>query len=125
MRKLASNSGKASGISRNDVDKIERDMVLDLHQKTDYQQDLLTGITRDLVDTHSNLVVVTQEIKQQEGQIGRIHVNVKDTETSVKRADKNITVMTRRAICQKVLLHILAVLLFIAIVIVFIFKITK
>lgn len=118
-RKLMSNE------KINNKANVERDMILDLHQKTDYQQDLLNGITKDLVDTHNNLGTVVKEVKSQEEQIHRIKGNIQDTAVSVKKADRNITVMTRRTFCQKVLLHILVVLLFIAIGVVLILKLVK
>ncbi len=102
--------------------QVARDGINQLHARTDYQQDLIDDIGKDLVDSHSNLKNVVTEIKSQGDTIVRVQNNVADTGTSIKRADKNITKMNTRAICHKVLLHILAVLLCVACIIVLFIK---
>ena len=122
MNKLMSGS---NGISKSDARKIERDVVLDLNKNVDYQQELLNDIGRDILTANSNLNNIVTEVKTQGETINRIGVGVKDTETSVKRADKNINIMQRRNFCQKCLLHVLAVLLFIAIITSVLFKLFR
>lgn len=119
------NKGDRGGYSDSDIKKTERNAIMDLHSKTDYHGDIINSIAQDIKDSHGNLITMNREVKSQGEQIARIHVNVQDTGTSVKRADKNITIMQRRAVCQKLLLHILAVVLFLAIIIVFILKLAK
>jgi len=123
MKKLTANGG--ASVSKNDGRKAERDMVLDVNQKTDYQQDLLNDITKDIYTSHDNLQNITKEVKGQTETIHNIKKNVAETGVSVKRADKNINVMSRRNTCHKFVLHLLAVILFLGIVACLIFKLVK
>jgi capsule polysaccharide export protein KpsE/RkpR len=118
---LTSGSNRKS----DEVGKVTRGAILDLHKKTDYQGELINEIGKDLIETNKNLDHITVEIKKQGEQIVNVHANVNGIIGSVKRADKTIGVMTRREICHKILLHILAVLLFAAIVICYIIKKTS
>ena len=108
--------------SKSDVSKATRNAIIDSHKRTDYQGDLIDAIGKDLIETNNNLNHVNVEVKKQGEQIENIHKNVLETGASVKKADKTIGVMSRRNICHKILLHFLAVLLFIAIITVFIIK---
>ena len=105
-----------------EASKATRNAILDLHKKTDYQGDLIDDIGKDLIETNRNLDNINLEVKKQGEQIVRVHGQVLQTGASVKRADKTIGVMSRRNSCHKLLLHILAVLLFVSIVTVFIIK---
>jgi hypothetical protein len=71
------------------------------------------------------LETITVDVKQQGDQIGRVQKDLKDTGVSVKRTDKKVTIMNRRNFWHKCLLHFLAVLLFVAIVAVVVWKATK
>ena len=113
---------RSGNASRGDVSKAARAAIIETHKKTDYQGDLIDAIGKDLIDTNNNLNYVNIEVKKQGEQIENIHKNVLDTGASVKKADKTIGVMSRRTFCQKILLHILAILLFVAIITVFIIK---
>ena len=105
-----------------DVQKATRGAILDLHKKTDYQGDLINEIGKDLIETNKNLDNINVEIKKQGEQIVNVHNHVLQTGASVKRADKTIGVMSRRNVCHKILLHMLAVLIFAAIILVLIIK---
>lgn len=111
--------------SSDQVGKATRGAILDLHKKTDYQGNLIDDIGKDLLETNKNLDHINVEIKKQGEQIVNVHNNVLQTNASVKRADKTIGVMSRRNVCHKILLHILAILLFAAIIIVFVIKKTS
>jgi methyl-accepting chemotaxis protein len=118
--------GSGQGIvSRSELDNSERDAVLDFDKNVNYQKDLLIEIGKDINNASSNLKTIVTEVKSQGDTINRIVVNTKDAEISVKRTDKNINLMQRRMYCQKFLLHLLAFLLFIANIIVLIYKIIK
>jgi hypothetical protein len=121
MNKLMSNN--TYGISRTEAKKVERDAILDYDRNVNYQQELLNDIGKDLGTATGNLTNVVTEVKTQGETISRVKVNVQETGVSVKRADKNITVMSRRNYLQKCLLHVLAVTLFLANIAVIIFKI--
>lgn len=116
-------SGKTDGLSHGDIYKSTRDGVIDLNMKTDLQQDLLDNIGNNLYSAQANLENATLEVKRQGGQIDKISGDVAETGQTVKRTDKTITSMTRRAYCHKLMLNMLSVLLFIAIIIVLITKI--
>jgi predicted phage tail protein len=124
MKSLLTNGSNAN-ISRKEVKKIEREAVLDLNKKTDLQEDLLKNIAKDIITSNDNLTGIVVEVKNQGGQIQRIQSTVADTGTSVKRADKNITIMQRRNYCVKMLLHILAVTLLLANIALVIYKISR
>lgn len=123
MNKLITNTGNS--LSRSDVKKIERDAILDYDKKVDYQGDLINEIGRDLNNAQGNLTGIVKEVKAQGETIVRIKDNVQEAGTSVKRADKNITIMQRRSFCQKLLLHTLAVALLIANVTIIVYKVSK
>lgn len=112
-------NAKVSGVNTRQV---ARDGINQLHARTDYQQDLINDIGKDLIESHQNLTNVVTDIKGQGETIIRVKNNVADTGTSIKRADKNITVMNTRQVCHKCLLHMLAVLLCIACIVVLIIK---
>lgn len=115
---------KGEGMSKEDVKLAEREALLSLHQKTDHQGELINSIGNDMLTAHNNLTGIVTEVKAQGEQINRIQLNVGETNVSVKRTDKTINVMQRRAICMKVLLHILAVILLIAILVGIVYKIS-
>lgn len=117
-------STKGVGMLKEEVKLAEREALLGLHQKTDYQGELINSIGTDIITAHNNLTGIVTEVKVQGDQINRIQQNVGETNTSVKRTDKTINVMQRRAVCMKVLLHILAVALFIAIIAGIVFKLS-
>ena len=123
LNKLTTNNGK--GISKDDAKKIEREAVLDINNKVDYQQQLLNDIGRDLTNAHSNLTGVVTEVKAQGETINRIQTSVKDTEVVVKRTDTNISTMQTRVFCQKCLLHLLAIVLFLGILAAIFYKLFK
>ncbi len=105
--------------------KAERDAVMDFNSNVNYQQDLIKEIGKDLTSANSNLNGVVTEVKGQGQTIDRIQIGVKEAETSVKRADKNIVSMQRRVYCQKFLLHVLAILLFLGNVTAVLYKLIK
>ena len=117
--------GNGNNISKADVKKLERDAIVDMDKKIDYQGELMNEIGKDLYSAHGNLTGIVKEVKSQGETIVRIKDNVQDAGTSVKRADKNITLMQRRSFCQKLLLHVVAVTLFLANAAIIIYKISK
>jgi len=122
MNKLISNTGN---VSKSDVKKLERDAIVDYDKNVDYQGELINEIGKDLNNANSNLTGIVKEVKAQGDTIVRIKDNVQDAGTSVKRADKNITIMQRRSYCQKLLLHVVVVMLFIANLTMLIYKLSK
>ena len=122
LHKLSSNSG---GLSRTEAKKVEREAVLDVNRNVDLQQELLNDIGKDLTTAHSNMNVIVGDVKGQTDTIYRIKDGVKDVETSNKRTDKNINLMLRRNFCQKCLLHILVVVLFLGILASVFYKVFK
>jgi hypothetical protein len=122
MNKLISNTGN---VSKSEAKKLEREAIVEFDKKVDYQGELVNEIGKDLNNAHNNLTGIVKEVKAQGDTIVRIKENVQEAGTSVKRADKNITIMQRRSYCQKLLLHIVAVMLFIANLIMIIYKISN
>ena len=112
-------------MSRGEIKKIEREAVLDVNRNVDLQQELLNDIGRDLSTAHNNLNIIVSDVKGQTDTIHRIKDGIKDVETSNKRTDKNINLMLRRNFCQKCLLHILAVVLFLGILASIFYKLFK
>lgn len=127
MRRLVASGGKENGDYRSygDAQKTTRDAVIDLHQKADYNQDLIHEIGKDLVCANNNLNNIVVEVKGQGEQLNRVHGNIQDTGVSIKRTDKLTNRMQTRAYCVKFLLHVLAFLMFVSIVVVLILKLTK
>jgi hypothetical protein len=122
INKLSNNPGS---VSKSEVKKIEREAVLDVNRNVDLQQELLNDIGRDLTSAHSNMNVIVSDVKGQTDTIYRIKDGLIETDTSQKRTDKNINAMLRRNFCQKCLLHILAVVLFLAILASIFYKVFK
>lgn len=112
-------------MNRNDVNKGTRDAIIDIYAKTDEQGDIIKLIGDDIKVANNNMQTVLVDVKQQGDQIVKITGNVQDAGTSVKRTDKKITQMQRRNFLHKCLLHVLAIVLFIAIIVVFLVKIIK
>jgi capsule polysaccharide export protein KpsE/RkpR len=123
MHNLVDNKGNTK--NNNFTNKDTREAVLDLHKQTDMHQDLLSDIGKDLTTANTNLQTIAGELDGQGQQIKRIHGNVQDTNVTVKRTDKLTNKMQTRAYCMKFLLHILAILLFIANITVLILKLVK
>ena len=105
--------------------KVEREAVMDVNKNVDYQQELLNEIGKDLTTAHINLNNIVTDVKGQSETIFRIKDGVREVETSNTRTNKNINVMLRRNFCLKLLMHILAVLLFLCILSVVGYKIFK
>lgn len=122
LNKLSSGAG---GVSKSDAKKAERDAVSEFDKNVNYQQELLTGIDKDMNDAYRNMTNIVGEVKAQGETITIVQVGIKDTEVSVKRADKNINTMQRRSYCQKFLLHLLAVVLFLGILSAVFYKLFK
>jgi len=118
-------NGSKTNLTSGEINKTNREAILDLHKSTDYQQELLHGIKSDMVDTRTNLKGIVVEVKQQGETLNRVQNNLQETNTVIKRTDKNITQMQKREFCHKLLLHILAFLLFISIIAAVIFKLTR
>lgn len=118
-------NGSKTNLTAGEIKKTNREAILDLHKNTDYQQELLHGIKSDMVDTRTNLKGMVVEVKQQGETLNRVKVNLQETNTVIKRTDKNITQMQRREFCHKLLLHILALLLFVSIIVAVIYKLTR
>lgn len=107
---------KAGELRGVDARTAERDMIKELHKETDIQGDIIDDIHKDMRDAHGNLIEVSKEVKNQGDQIQRIHEGIIVATTNVQKADKNITEMTRRSFCVKLLMHIIIVLLLIGII---------
>ncbi len=118
-------NGKNTTLTKSQINQTNREAILDLHKQTDYQQELLHGIKNDVVDTRSNLKGMVVEVKQQGETLNRVQNNLLETNTVIKRTDKTMTQMQRREFCHKLLLHILAVLLFLSIILAVIYKLTR
>ena len=118
-------NGSKTNLTGAEINKTSRDAILDLHKHTDYQQELLHGIKGDLVDTRTNLKGMVVEVKTQGETLNRVQNNLQETNTVIKRTDKNITQMQRREFCHKLLLHILAFLLFLSIIVAIVYKLTR
>jgi hypothetical protein len=116
-------AGNTSGYHSSEIHSTTRAALVDLHQKTDYQGDIIKEIGKDIHTANKNLENVTVDVKGQGEQLGRVQTGIKETGVSVKRTDKKVTVMSRRNFWHKCLLHTLAVLLFIAIGVVIVYKI--
>ncbi len=112
-------------VSKGELKKIEREAVLDVNKNVDYQQELLNDIGRDLTSAHNNLNSIVTEVKGQTDTIYRIKDGVIEVETSNTRTNKNINLMLRRNFCIKLLMHIVAVLLFFSILAIIGYKIFK
>jgi len=118
-------NGTNTSLSKNQINQTSREAILDLHKQTDYQQELLHGIKNDMVDTRTNLKGMVVEVKQQGETLNRVQNNLLDTNNVIKRTDKTMTQMQRREFCHKLLLHILAILLFISIIVAIIYKLNR
>jgi len=118
-------NGSNSNLTSAEINRTSRDAILDLHKQTDYQDELLKEIKNDVVYTKTNLKVMVVEVKQQGETLNRVQNNLQETNTVIKRTDKNITQMQRREFWHKLLLHILAFLLFVAIIVAVIYKLTR
>jgi hypothetical protein len=118
-------SGDKGNLSKREINVTTRDAILDLHKQTDFQQDLLGEIKNDLLDTRANMKGMVVEVKKQGETLDRVQNNLLETNTVIKRTDKNITLMQRREIIHKFLMYILNILLFISIIIAIIYKLTK
>jgi hypothetical protein len=118
-------NGSKTNLTAGEINKTNREAILDLHKNTDYQQELLHGIKSDMVDTRTNLKGIVVEVKQQGETLNRVKNNLQETNTVIKRTDKNITQMQKREFCHKLLLHILALLLFVSIIVAIIYKLTR
>jgi hypothetical protein len=105
-----------------EINKGTRDAIIDLHAHTDQQGDLIREISKDIKVSVDNMQTVLIDVKQQGDTIVKISNNVNDGIQTVKRTDKKITRMQNRAFLHKCLLHVLAVVLFLAIVVVVILK---
>jgi hypothetical protein len=112
-------------MKNSEINKGTRDAIVDLHSQTDQQGDLIKLIGDDIKVANSNMQTVLTDVKQQGEQIEKIPGNVQDANLAVKRTDKKITVMNNRNYLNKCLLHVLAVVLFIAIIVVILFKLFK
>lgn len=119
------NNGSNANLTATEINKTNREAILDLHKNTDYQQELLYGIKNDMVDTRTNLKGMVVEVKQQGETLNRVQGNLQETNTVIKRTDKNITQMQKREFCHKLLLHALAFLLLISIIVAIIYKLTR
>lgn len=124
LSNLTSN-GTNTNLSVQEINKTCRDGINELHKKTDYQKELLDGIKNDVLDTRTNLKVMVVDVKKQGETLERVQGNLQETNTVIKRTDKHITEMQRREFCHKLLLHLLAVLLFLSLIVAIIYKVTK
>jgi hypothetical protein len=118
-------AGNTQGYHSSEIHNTTREALVDIHKKTDYQGDIIKEIGKDILTANKNLENITVDVKGQGEQLNRIQGGIKDTGVSVKRTDKKINVMSRRNFWHKCLLHTLSVLLFIAIIVVIIFKILR
>lgn len=118
-------SGDTAHLSKKEINTTTRDAILDLHKETDYQQELLGGIKNDLLDTRTNMKGMVGEVKKQGETLDRVQGNLQETNTVIKRTDKNITRMQRREFIHKLLMYILNILLFISIIVAIIYKLTR
>lgn len=117
--------GDKSNMSKKEINATTRDAILDLHKETDFQQEILGDIKNDLLDTRTNMKGMVVEVKKQGETLDRVQGNLQETNTVIKRTDKNITRMQRREFIHKLLMYILNVLLFISIIVAIIYKLTR
>ena len=118
-------TGDKTNLSKKEINSTTRDAILDLHKETDFQQDLLGDIKNDLLDTRTNMKGMVGEVKKQGETLDRVQGNLQETNTVVKRTDKNISRMQKREFIHKLLMYILSILLFISIIIAIIYKLTR
>ena len=100
----------------------ERDMAIDLHKKTDFQGDVINDIGKDIRGANANLQEIGTEVEKQGKQIDRIDDKLHAGQAQVRATDKEAQAMIRRAKCQKALLWLTNILIFIAIIIIIIIK---
>jgi putative cell wall-binding protein len=115
-------NGSHSNLRKEQITQSSREEILELHNKTDYHQELLHDIKHDVIDTRTNLKGMAFQVKQDTETLNRVQNCLQDSGRIVKRTDKNITQMHRREFCHKLLLHTLALLFFISIVISIVYK---
>lgn len=117
--------GDSANLSKREINATTRDAILDLHKETDFQQEILGDIKNDLIDTRTNMKGMVVEVKKQGETLNRVQGNLQETNTVIKRTDKNITRMQRREFIHKLLMYILNILLFISIIVAIIYKIKR
>jgi hypothetical protein len=117
---LINNTG---GMKNSDINKGTREAIVDIHAQTDQQGDLIKQIGADIKVSVNNMQTILTDVKQQGDTIVKISSNVQDANLAVKRTDKKITKMNNRNFLHKCLLHVLAIVLFIAIIVVVFLKI--
>ncbi|CEM14179.1 unnamed protein product [Vitrella brassicaformis CCMP3155] len=95
-------------------------------------QDMLQDGTRRLeqskrvaLDTESVGINVMSDLKGQRETLMRTHQHVRDTDSNLQRAKRILRTMGRRALTNKVLLHVIIVLLLLAIVMTLVMKLTR
>ena len=118
-------SGEKNNLSKREINLTTRDAILELHNETDFQQELLGEIKNDILDTMTNMKGMVVEVKKQGETLDRVQNNLLETNTVIKRTDKNITGMQRRELIHKLLMYTLNILLFISIIIAIIYKLTR
>lgn len=85
----------------------------------------MLGIKSDVVDTRTNLKVMAFQVNQDTETLKRVQNNLMDANRVVKRTDMNMTQMQRREFCHKLLMHVLAFLLFFLIVVSIVYKVNR
>ena len=95
----------------------------DINKLTDESEKMLINIGRNLNTTSENMMDVNQGIIMQREGIERVNKISLEAVDEVNQADREISTIEWRNICDSIVLHLVAILLFIAIIIVIIFKI--
>lgn len=108
-----------------EIKQTSRDAILTLHQQTDYQKMLLEDIKTDIYYTNTSLKGISSEVIGQGETLNRVRLNIGITDTVIRKTDIKITQIQRKEFCHKLLLHILALLIFISIILSLIFKLRK
>jgi hypothetical protein len=109
--------------NKRDLKILQKTEVLDLNLNTDYNERLLDEVGANLREIDRNVSETAISLKGQSDSLKNINGVVDSTEGNIERAKKTINNLSWGQRIQLMLIHFIAILLFVAIVILLVLRI--
>jgi hypothetical protein len=116
-----SEKGSTANNSMSEKNKKET-LLFEVERNYQEQDRLLSNIGRNLNNTNNNMYDLNNELKDQGYKLSMVSTTADSANNGIELADDKISSMEWKNICYSIILHILSFLLFIAILIVMVFK---
>jgi len=122
LSEAVGNGGTSNADTKYQLKILQKSDVIDLNLKSDYNEKLLQEIGANLREIDANVKETGISLKGQGDSLKQVSHNIDQTENNLNRANKTISSLSWGQRIQLILLNLIAILLFIGIILLILFK---